>query len=297
MGLKRITKMEITGIELKNHRICQALYCVTILLFLTSCSKDDEAIFPITAGDRLVKLSEYYQNAEHKTQQFIYNEKNQLEKIQFKTEYPGILYRTGEQFFSYDNSGRRTEKIKTYHNANLYGLPLEKATYNYNEQSLLWRVNYHRSYDGGVIFDKGIISGREYHYNDNGELGRKQVFFRDTIPQTSWSFEIENYYYIWDEGNIVEVEEYNRNGELLYSKFYEYDNKLNYQFENPSIFIYPEARTVNNVVRVTIIDHFGYLPFLHCHICQITFQYNQIGQPVSFISQKLPNRKFVLTYE
>lgn len=262
-----------------------------ILLIAIGCEKDDDIGFPVTDGDRLVRFVENYNSDESKIHEYFYDDQHLL----IRTEVKNFRIPKRINYYSYDEGKRLKEILGTNYP------PLEnlenKNEYFYDGENKLSKAIYYTSYDSGATFKKSYWFETKFHYNDKGNLNRKEIIFRDTVKQSSWDFEIENYYYEWDNGNIVKTEEYNRNGVLVFTKFYQYDNKVNYKVFQPEVFHYPEAQTQNNVVRVTRTDHLGYLTYFECRDCKITYNYNRSGKPVVVRSQKIPNTEFVLTYK
>ena len=244
---------------------------ITIILLATGCIKDDgNPGFPVTDGDRLVSYSFFYDSEEWDAVDFIYNDNNQIIKAWIKLR-PGsnrIAY-----YFEYDENGRLTEVFSGH----------RKETYHYDESGTLKKILFYVSRDFGNTFIQGDQPGFKFHYDDRGKIKRKEMLFKnDPVGNYTYGYSIKNYFYQWENGNIVESRAYNRDSVRALTYLYQYDNKPNYRFKQPAMWYFnAKSLSKNNVVEEAIIDHLGYYhPRFNCNPCTKRYSYNNSGMPV-----------------
>ncbi|TVR87604.1 MAG: hypothetical protein EA411_06970 [Saprospirales bacterium] len=287
-------RIEIDHINnrIKNHTMKHLLLFAAIFLLATGCSRDDDLDIQFTDGNRLVRHVEFYNSSERITTEYFFDELNTPVKA---IETINIIFLDTNIDYIYDERNRLVKVIKT--SSNPAGPVIHKSEHFYDDIDRLERIRHLSSLDDGETYLEQPIAKIRYYYNDASQLYRKERLYRDTIPDASWNFKIENFYYQWEDNNIAVVEEYNRMGELAFTREFEYDNKVNYLLMHPEIFVRPETLTQNNVVREEITDHLNHLPNSACTVCRTTYRYNTSGKPVMYRSQKEPDKYFVLTYE
>jgi len=286
----RNLKVPQSNNSLKNYTMKHLLLFVTILLLATGCSRDDDLNIQVTDGDRLVSHVEFFNSSENWTVEYFYDD--QGTPVKSEATAMGIFIKF---YYVYDEQNRLL-KIKEINDL-LRDTLLRISEHFYDEMGRLERISKKISFDHAETYLDNFITEIRYHYDENSQIYRKEKLYRDSIPDASWNFTIENFYYQWEDNNIAVVEEYNRMGELAFTREFEYDNKVNYKLMQPEIFVKPEKLTQNNVTREVITDHLNHLPSSTCTVCRTTYRYNASGKPVKYRTQKEPDKYFVLTYK
>lgn len=227
------------------------------LAFLFSCSPDNE-----NYGIKLISI-EYSRNSDGKSwkENYFYNANNKLIEVQsfYGLNRYEIEYSNGKliQFTTYDiedNSKRYRDSIQ------------------YNSEG---KIEKYFHFSNSVDQSLPLSSIHEFEYNNSGKLFKESTFSETSGKYTSFEF------YYWSADNIVRIEEYNSNNELLYKFFYTYDDRVNYKKDLTIFNLYqPLYQSKNNITTMTANDYYGNLDLL-CNPCEWTYKYNLDDFPIN----------------
>lgn len=256
-----------------------------ILFLITACSKDDDLKFPVTEGERLVRYAYFHDSKERQSIDLIYNQHSQVIKTMRK-------YTTGAGAISFYNNYNDFGKVEKIYSSS------SKEKFSYDHENRLSEIYSYTSRNGGITFETREHLGKRFHYDDYGILYRKEIIFDTSFLNSSnWGYTIKDYYFKWDKGNVIAVEEYNLEGILAITRVFEFDNHKNYRNNHPEIFGYDaKGLSQNNVIKEYLLDHLGFYPSMDCKTCEYIFNYNKNGKPVMYHNPKVQNSYTILYY-
>jgi YD repeat-containing protein len=193
------------------------------------------------------------------------------------------------EHFSYDSIGRLVEILDTKNSGRKYisvfneekllqfttftvepNKEIERDSFAYNLSGQMERIY---KFDNGSDKADWIY---EYTYDASGRLETRKTILDHPVPFPI----LENYY--WENGNVIHIEEFNGEGDLLYEFFCIYDDKQNYKKVIPYYMENPVNWSLNNLVSVTWNDYKGDFEG-QCRGCETKYNYNLDGSPLEIL--------------
>jgi hypothetical protein len=204
-----------------------------ILLFLPllfiNCKKETSR--EDTHGTNLVRVVKHVDNARLESE-YSYNEDGKISEV-----------------FTIDDSGDSWKSLFTYSNGFLQIFSQEFQS-DFDKDSILWSTQekFDRVYkfEGRDAESTRLKTVETYRYNMAGDSIEKVS--RDYVTDTIIKVE----FYIVEDGNVIQIDRFNSNGNLSYQYFFENDNYPNYERERNYAGISPFIFNKNNMTRYEI---------------------------------------------
>lgn len=114
-------------------------------------------------------------------------------------------------------------------------------------------------------------------YGGEGNLSER----KSVSPDTGTTSSIEKYF--WENGNIVKIDFYGKDGAITLESFFKYDSAKNYQYGLPNFLKQPSSWSRNNIIESGNMDYTGSI-YWACNPCRTSYTYNLDNYPVEIRS-------------
>lgn len=147
-----------------------------------------------------------------------------------------------------------------------------RDTLIYNNQKQL--IKYYHIISDSIEF-KTIGKVQEHTYNENGQRTTTLEYeVQDSVNHTFYN-------YIWENGNLEEIQISNLPLTLVARRLYFYDSGENYKLQLPDNILKTENLSLNNIIGTRFIIPNG--PGIQtCHDCCYSHEYNLDNMPSVF---------------
>jgi hypothetical protein len=253
---------------MKKMRFKIFLFTTLSLFLLASCSKEkldscnDEKEFYIdiltcesgSNGLLLDKIDFVWKTGLKRQREYIYDKTNQLERVDFKENSKTL----SSQKLIYDFQKRVVES----QSFSLDNGVLKKSSVNsfvYDSKNRVTEVKY---FYIDTLKNLVLINIAKYTYDKNDKVETSVHLskdYQDTINNTINEIARISKY-CWDENNLVRVEDFSKNMELLHEWTYKYDKKKNSSIRIPPI--YSPFKLQNTQISFSVKDHTGLLDLI-----------------------------------
>ncbi len=238
------------------------LFILLLLLGFMAC--ENESISPLEIPDfKIQQIISRDNNGDiHLTSDFSYNTDGQLISVS-NTRTNGTEEWTELTDFFYINQALAGKKFQHLSQGDYF----TEDSITYLRNGLLDKIYKFTSYSGQRTYSRIV----QFEYNNDGRV-KSTTSYDPNSSDTQYSS-----HFIWANGNITKTTVYN-NQDKFYEVFYEYDNGVNYELNNPYFLDSAPALSKNNIIKATYQDFSGLLD-LSCNPCYSSYEYNEENLP------------------